>query len=180
MGQSPAKNKEALDMMKRGKGGFTLVELLIVIMIIGILAGLVMLGIGEARDSAEATRIINDLRSVKAACLMYYAEEGNWPSQTNTMPQTYDLMDALEKYLGRPLDRNRYSAIRYYVERVEVTGKHTVGLNSAENGPLDKASVRKKLLARVADAGLVNPAGEAWDGTDKTGAGEYGIFIFVN
>ena len=60
--------------------GFTLVELLIVIIIIGILAGMMMLATGSATDKAEATKIVSNLRNIKAAAIMYYADEGTWPS----------------------------------------------------------------------------------------------------
>jgi general secretion pathway protein G len=54
--------------------GFTLVELLIVIVIIGILASGMMLASGAATASATATMIISDLRNLQAAALMYYSE----------------------------------------------------------------------------------------------------------
>jgi general secretion pathway protein G len=45
--------------------GFTLVELLIVIAIIGILAGAMLLVAGSGTDKAEATKIVSDLRGLK-------------------------------------------------------------------------------------------------------------------
>lgn len=65
--------------MKRKNKAFTLVELLIVIIIIGILAGMMMLSTGSATDKAEAMKVVNNLRTIKSAVLMYYADNGKWP-----------------------------------------------------------------------------------------------------
>lgn len=58
--------------------GFTLVELLIVIIIIGILAGALLLVASSGTDRANATKIIHDLRSIKASAVMKTSEDGNW------------------------------------------------------------------------------------------------------
>ncbi len=59
--------------------GFTLVELLIVILIIGVLASSMMLLAGSAAHKAEATRIVKELRIMKSLAALYYADFGNWP-----------------------------------------------------------------------------------------------------
>jgi len=59
--------------------GFTLVEILIVIVIIGILAGSLLMTMGTARDSAEAARIISEMRTMKSAAVLYKSDQGNWP-----------------------------------------------------------------------------------------------------
>ena len=66
-------------MLKKSKG-FTLVELLIVIIIIGILAGMMMLSTGGATAKAEATKIVSDMRNMKAAAIMVYADNSVWPT----------------------------------------------------------------------------------------------------
>jgi len=75
--------------------GFTLVELLIVIIIIGILAGAMLLVAGSGTDKAEATKIVSDLRSLKAAALMYYADN---PSSTSVS------IASLDKYMDKKLE----------------------------------------------------------------------------
>lgn len=63
----------------RKNRAFTLVELLIVIIIIGVLAGMMMVSAGAATDNARATRIISDIRAMKAAAILYHADYGTWP-----------------------------------------------------------------------------------------------------
>ncbi len=52
-------------------GAFTLIELLIVILIVGILIGLTLAGLKHARESARATTCMSSLRSLGAAVMTY-------------------------------------------------------------------------------------------------------------
>ncbi|MDD5515587.1 MAG: prepilin-type N-terminal cleavage/methylation domain-containing protein [Synergistales bacterium] len=83
--------------LKKRKGrGFTLVELLIVIVIIGILAGSLLLVMGSGTDKANATKIVSDMRTLKAAALMYYADEGEWPP-AKKIESADDIVDYLDR-----------------------------------------------------------------------------------
>ena len=54
--------------------GFTLVELLIVIVVIGVLSAMMMLSSTEAVSSAKASNIVSNLRNWKTAALAWYAD----------------------------------------------------------------------------------------------------------
>ena len=54
--------------------GFTLVELLIVIVVIGVLSGMMMLSNTEAVTSAKAAKIINNMTNIKKAVTAWYVD----------------------------------------------------------------------------------------------------------
>ena len=128
--------------LKKRKGrGFTLVELLIVIVIIGILAGSLLLVMGSGTDKANATKIVSDMRTLKAAALMYYADNSEWPGST-------DGIEALKKYLDREPDSSKIASY-------DLVGRDTVSAdlaikvyNIAEKG------IQDRLADMAAESGL--------------------------
>ncbi|MDR1021301.1 MAG: prepilin-type N-terminal cleavage/methylation domain-containing protein [Synergistaceae bacterium] len=149
------------DMFKARKSGFTLVELLIVTVIIGILAGMMMLMMGSATDGAEATKIINDLRLVKSATLLYYADTDKWPERDSglaTTPGTKSslttsVVRSLERYMDKPLAENYGSTVYYAVASDD---RIYFGLSPDQLSAGAKAKLMKNKAIR-------NDAGEAYD-----------------
>ena len=70
--------------MKKAKKGFTLVELLIVIAVLGALAASMSLSAKDATPKAQAARILNDFKILKTAVMLY-----NFDSRDTTPTVTY-------------------------------------------------------------------------------------------
>lgn len=85
--------------MDPAKKGFTLVELLIVIVIIGILAGSLLLVFGNARNRSTATRVVSNLMTMKRASTLFYYDTGSWPGN----------IEADYEKLRSYLDRDEFS-----------------------------------------------------------------------
>ena len=60
--------------------GFTLIEILIVVAIIGILSSVILIGLGSARARARDARRIADLKEVQNALELYYGKAGMYPN----------------------------------------------------------------------------------------------------
>jgi prepilin-type N-terminal cleavage/methylation domain-containing protein len=60
--------------VNKRRGGFTLVEIMIVVAIIALLAAIAVPGFLRARKRSQATRILNDLRMIDSAVDQYAIE----------------------------------------------------------------------------------------------------------
>ena len=65
--------------LRKDEGGFTLIELLIVIVVLGVLAGIVVFGVGTFRQDAVDAAKAADCKSVEVAAEAYNAKTGGYP-----------------------------------------------------------------------------------------------------
>ena len=68
-----------LSMPRRSRGGFTLIEMLVVLSIIGLLTAVLVANFMGARDRAEDSQKIQDLNAVKNALRLYYNDNQRYP-----------------------------------------------------------------------------------------------------
>src|SRR6202040_728362 len=64
------------------RGGFTLVEIMIVVAVIALLAAIAVPGFLRARKRSQASKILNDLRMIDSAIDQYAVETGKQSGNT--------------------------------------------------------------------------------------------------
>ncbi|MBF4693851.1 prepilin-type N-terminal cleavage/methylation domain-containing protein [Fusibacter ferrireducens] len=84
--------------MKKKKKGFTLIELIVVIAILGILSGIAVPRIGASRTNAANTAHNANIRTIQSAAMMYLAENGNPAAEMNDTT-TPTAQSVVENYL---------------------------------------------------------------------------------
>ena len=134
----------------KGKKGFTLIELVIVIAILGILAGIAIPRFLDATATARGSRIVADLRTIDSAIVIYNAKTGELPSSaaklttvsagtgTGTLAAGYQLLAAWPTpvtgnciFPGHPADTVVNSATAYTLDTTN--GRALIGSYNASD-----------------------------------------------
>lgn len=91
------------------QSGFTIIELLIVIVVIAILAALVYNGYGNLQESARDTERRNDIQGIHTQMELFYAENGHYPYAADVSGLTTELPNLNEDLTVPPLASDTYA-----------------------------------------------------------------------
>ncbi|HET9398326.1 MAG TPA: type II secretion system major pseudopilin GspG [Sphingomicrobium sp.] len=83
----PCTEKNRPAPQRRGENGFTLVELMVVIVIIGLLATVVLINVLPSQDKAMQTKARADIATLEQAMEMYRLDNFSYPADLNALVQ---------------------------------------------------------------------------------------------
>lgn len=92
---------------RRRHGGFTLIELMVVILILGVLAALVVPRVMERPDQARATAAKQDIAQIMQALKLYRLDNGRYPTTEQGLqalvqrPQSGPAINNWKQYLDK-------------------------------------------------------------------------------
>jgi prepilin-type N-terminal cleavage/methylation domain-containing protein len=93
----------------RRRSGFTLIEILMVMIILGILSSIALLKYLDLRATAQTASLAFDVRALTVAAFNYYADHEAWPPEAGPGQVPTGLTPYLSGELAVSLDRSDYT-----------------------------------------------------------------------
>jgi len=114
--------------------GFTLVEMLTVIFIILLLAGLLTPALGKAREKAREAKCKHNLKQIGNLIALYEIDSNTWPNNLTTLLSNSDIESETQTLLQvcPQAEYEGQAAPHYEVSNFQVShtsGKHSFRLN---------------------------------------------------
>jgi|YNPMSStandDraft_1061717.scaffolds.fasta_scaffold02295_4 prepilin-type N-terminal cleavage/methylation domain-containing protein/prepilin-type processing-associated H-X9-DG protein len=147
-------------MIGRAKKGFTVVELLVVITIIGMLMALLLPAVQSARESGRRATCLNNQRQISLALLQYEQDHGQFPGYRVRIPN-------LSNPNARPLSASWVVPILPFLERNDIYKNWQKGTPTAvylkvlvcPSDPPDAITSTSTYLSYVVNCGLPDQNG---------------------
>jgi prepilin-type N-terminal cleavage/methylation domain-containing protein len=92
----------------RKRRGFTLIELMVVTILLGILASIALLKYLDMRNHAIAAQMSQELRAITVAVINYHAGTDAWPAEVGAGTVPVELNGLLPGQLASSFDRTQY------------------------------------------------------------------------
>lgn len=92
---------------RRRRAGFTLIEILLVVVIIGMLAGIAAVSVPKHMEKSRRAKAAADISAISMAVQSYYMEEGKYPSSLEALTAGDD--PYLEKGIPKDPWKNPYN-----------------------------------------------------------------------
>src|SRR5437868_934720 len=121
----PAANAEGATFMTptRKARGFTLVEILIVVIILGILASTVVAQFTNVRGSTSAVALKDNLRWMRSAILLYETEHGSYPVLATFQGQMTQFTDLAGNVVATKDTTHKFGSYMYALPPLPVGGQ---------------------------------------------------------
>ena len=145
------------------KRGFTLIELMIVVAIIGLLSAIALPKFGNVNESAKAASVQGNLANMRTAIAMFYAKTDEYPdlagnenSLNSVVADSASFTDYYSKTKS-PVTPAFTSGTSVVVKTNEITEVETVGLDDSDGGWAyysSDGSIRADLPTAAYDQGI--------------------------
>jgi prepilin-type N-terminal cleavage/methylation domain-containing protein len=123
--------------------GYTLVEMLLVIMIIAVFAGFVLVAVGSGSSNAEAAKILSDMEAMKTALIMESKQtisRTNDPIVSLVGKSSPEIIEAASKHTNTAFDKKYFSNVSVVRDGNRIILNLTIPANIGEVGDI----LRKK------------------------------------
>lgn len=113
--------------------GFTLLELMIVVVILGLLATLIVPKVVNYPDKVKKQKAAIEIRNILSALDMFHTDTGRYPSN----------VEGLEILVKNPGNIENYNSDGYIEKTTDPWGNHYVYIYPGKNGKIDLESYGK-------------------------------------
>lgn len=157
-------------MQKRSRLGFTLIELLVVIAIIGILVGLLLPAVQQAREAARRTQCLNNLHQIALATHMFHDARQAFPA-ARIQPRPGDVVERscggeettwlvrILPFLEQRDMERQWDYSKKYVDHSDATRKQTIPIYCCPSRRSVDTAVGDGVLAGMTTTWITLPCG---------------------